>query len=893
MAIQLANYQAVLTWDASDFKQGMANAEQSFNTFSGKMDSLGKGIVVGIGAAVAAAVAGIVAFGKESLQTGAEFDAAVSQIAATMGTTTDQIENLRLKAMELGESTSFSATQAAEGLNILAMSGLSAEEQLAAVETVLNLAAAGAIEMADAAAYTMGAVKGFGDEAANAQYYADLIAKGATLAATNVNDLGEALSSSAATAANYGQHADSVTLALLRLAEQNVTGSAAATALNRAMSDLYIPTDDAAKALKKLGVSAYDSSGQARDFNNVVDDLNGALAGMSDAERNAYLGSIFTTQGLKAFNMMTASSTERVEELAAGLEHASDGMGAAAEQAATMMDNLQGDITIFNSAVEGLMIAVSDNMSGLMRNVVQFGTEQIGILTKAVKEDGITGLASAVGEVMSNCIGKVNEFLPGLLNSGIEIVKSLVDGISSSSDSIASTAAQMVTTFASGVTTMLPNIISTGTETVISFVNAVAAELPTLIPVVVQGVIDCATAIASNLPALLGALAALVSGLVTGIQNSIPTIVGALPQVIDAVLSFITSQIGQMAQTGQQLFSSLVNNIGQATSNIVAAIPGVISSIVDTVLSHVGDLAATGYTLFNSLITHIGQVVSNVVMSAQSLVDSAITTVMAGVSSMVDAGYLMLNAVIQNASTVISNIAGTCASIVSSAVGAVKAGVGAMVDAGYQLLNGIATGVANAASSVISSVTGVVNNIVGSVKSFLKIASPSRVFAEIGGYMAQGIAVGFENEEDNVIDTSTKVTQGIVDNVSDILGEISDIEPDILSKGVSLSATKSIAVRAALDNKALESSLHIGSDGFTNSVSNVFDNFIDKNSELMNRLISAVNMNRNINGRGVIINMGNITVSGVLDRTAAEQVRAIADNQIDDVVTAIAPYFLV
>ena len=126
--IQLANYQATLSWDAKGYKKGMAEADSSFSSFSSKMGKIGGGIVAGIGTAITAAAGAMVAFGKSSVEAGMDFDAAVSQLAATMGTTTDQIGALRDKAQELGASTSFSATQAAEGLNILAMSGLTAEE---------------------------------------------------------------------------------------------------------------------------------------------------------------------------------------------------------------------------------------------------------------------------------------------------------------------------------------------------------------------------------------------------------------------------------------------------------------------------------------------------------------------------------------------------------------------------------------------------------------------------------------------------------------------------------------------------------------------------------------------------------------------------------------------
>ena len=199
-------------------------------------------------------------------QVGTNFDTAMSQLAATMGTTVDQIGNLEAKAKEMGSTTKFTATEAAEGLNILAQSGLTAEEQIASIGTVLNLASAGAIDLSTAAGYTTTTVKGFGDSMDNAQYYADLMAKGATLANTSVNELGTAFSESAATANAYHQSADGTTLALLRMAEGGITGSEAATGLKRAMQLVYAPTDTAAKAMAELGVSAYDASGKEKQI---------------------------------------------------------------------------------------------------------------------------------------------------------------------------------------------------------------------------------------------------------------------------------------------------------------------------------------------------------------------------------------------------------------------------------------------------------------------------------------------------------------------------------------------------------------------------------------------------------------------------------------------------
>ena len=220
----IANYEAQISFDASKFKKGMSESHSDFNSFKDKLKSISGGIVTGITTAITAASGSIVAFGKSAISAGSEFDSAVSQIAATCGKTVDQISSLRDKAIELGSATSYSATQVADAENIMMMAGLSEEETLSSVADVLNLAAAGSLDMANAASYVTGAVKGFNDEFTNTQYYTDLMAKGATLAATDVDSLGAALSRSSSTAASFNQSAEDTTVALLRLAEQNVTG---------------------------------------------------------------------------------------------------------------------------------------------------------------------------------------------------------------------------------------------------------------------------------------------------------------------------------------------------------------------------------------------------------------------------------------------------------------------------------------------------------------------------------------------------------------------------------------------------------------------------------------------------------------------------------------------
>lgn len=381
MAVNMGTAVAYLELDSSKFQKGFksayndlkvfgdksATAEQKFKGLSSAFATVGSTM----SRSVTLPLAGV---GAAALKAGTYFESAMSQVAATMGTTTDKIQNLSKFAQHMGATTAFSATQAAEGLNVLAQSGLTAEEQMTALPEVLNLAAAGNLSLADSSTYVVGTLKGFGKGMDEAKRVTDLVAKGAVMANTDVRGLGTALSSSSATAKSYGQNMDSVTLSLLRLAEQNITGEEAATSLNRAMMDLYTPTSTAKKALDELGVSVYDAQGNARDFNDIVDELNGKLSGMSEEQRNAYKNTIFTTYGLQAFNKMTVSSTEKVNDFKEGLKDAND---SALKQAQTQLDNLKGDITLFKSALEGAGIVISNVLIPNIRNFIQWLTNLV------------------------------------------------------------------------------------------------------------------------------------------------------------------------------------------------------------------------------------------------------------------------------------------------------------------------------------------------------------------------------------------------------------------------------------------------------------------------------------------------------------------------------------
>lgn len=555
------------------YKQGLKDAEGNASSSTSKIGGAFKAVGKVAKTAMVAGSAAAVAFTKTSIDAGMNFDTAMSQVAATMGTTVDKIGNVKAKAEEMGRTTKYTATEAAEGMNILAQAGLSADEQISGIGTVLNLASAGAMSLEESASYTAGAVKGFCDSMSNASYYADLMAKGATLANTDVKGLGEAFSGSAATAKNYGQAADSVTLSLLRLAEQNVTGSEASTALNRAMADLYTPTDDASKALDQLGVSAYKSNGEAKDFNDLVDELNGSLQGMTAEQKNNALATIFTTQGLQAFNKMTASSDATVQKFWKGIQ---DSSGSAAQQAATQLDNLQGDITLLSSATEGLQLAFYNTFSGTIRGAIKGITSEVSGLAEAMESGGISGALSKLAQDAINFSGQ----LPGLTKIGGDLINGLISSVTQNSGSITTAVSQLLNNLASTISTGLNVFTSVGVNLLTTIANGMTQGIPTFLGQALPMLTQFTESLRSNAGKLINAGLTLIQNIAQGLINSIPVLIAYVPTIITNLAGIINDNAPKILATGVTIITNLAIGLVRAIPLLIANLPKIITAIV-------------------------------------------------------------------------------------------------------------------------------------------------------------------------------------------------------------------------------------------------------------------------------------------------------------------------
>lgn len=281
------------------------------------------------------------------------FDQKMAAVKAITGATDADMARLRDTAKSLGASTQFSASQAAEAMTFLGMAGFKTEEILAGLPAVLNLAAAGALDLGTAADIASDVSSAFGLAADEIGRVSDVLAATATSSNTSVEMMGETFKYLAPLAAAAGQSIEQAAAAVGIVANSGVKASMAGTDLALMMKTLANPA--AQKALEKMGVATVDAGGNVRDFSDIIRDLSEATAGMTEAKRLAFFEQMFGRAAKSAIILANASGD--LEQLGNDLENAG---GSAARMAATMSDNLMGDFAKTLSALEGVAIAVGE-----------------------------------------------------------------------------------------------------------------------------------------------------------------------------------------------------------------------------------------------------------------------------------------------------------------------------------------------------------------------------------------------------------------------------------------------------------------------------------------------------------------------------------------------------
>lgn len=426
MAVDVGSAVGYLDLDISGFLAGLRSAQSEADTASkniatkigNNLSSAGKSLTSAGSTLTKSVTVPIVGAGTAVVKLSSDFESAMSKVSAISGATGSDLDALNQKAQEMGAKTKFSATESAEAFTYMAMAGWKTEDMLQGIDGIMALAAADGLDLATTSDIVTDALTAFGLSASDSGHFADVLAKAASNANTNVTLLGESFKYAAPVAGALGYSAEDTAIALGLMANAGIKGSQGGTALRSSLSRLIKPTDDAAALMEKYGLSMTNADGSMKSLGQVMDTLRNNMGDLTEAEQAQAAATLFGQEAMSGMLSIINASDKDYEKLTSAIY---DADGAAQEMADTMLDNLGGQLTLLKSALEGLAIQFGEILLPYIKQFVtwlQNLTQKLQNLTPEQKEQIVkwAAVAASIGPVLL-VVGKLVTGIGGLITT--------------------------------------------------------------------------------------------------------------------------------------------------------------------------------------------------------------------------------------------------------------------------------------------------------------------------------------------------------------------------------------------------------------------------------------------------------------------------------------------
>lgn len=523
------------------------------------------GVTKAVTTSIATAGSGVLAFGGYAISVGKTFEKSMSGVMATMGITKDTIQDgqnsyelLSATAKKMGETTKFSASEAGDALNYLALAGYDAKKACEALPAVLNLAQAGNMDLAHTSDLATDAMSALGIEATNENltHFGDVLAKTASSSNTSVAQLGEAMLVCGGQTRLAGMSLEQTATVLGILADNGIKSAEGGTALRNLLKNIYTPTSQASKAMEALGIQTSDADGNLRDVQDILLDTMSALEKLSEADKMTAMGDIFDVRTIAAASAALNNSSERYDELYTKIM---DCNGAMEQMAETQNDNLEGDIYGLKSAFEAVGNSVYEGMTLSLRKSVQLGTTYLRQLNDAFKKNGFDGLAEALGDKLGDAITKISAKIPDFINIGSDIVKSFMKGISNNSKILAKSASEIISSLSNGILDLFPMFISVGGQLVSDFADSISGNLPVLAEKALNIVEWLYNGLIENLPKAIDTALEFIEKFGDKLSENSDKIVSAGVEIMKIFADGIKKGIPKVIKTAKQVIKDFAN----------------------------------------------------------------------------------------------------------------------------------------------------------------------------------------------------------------------------------------------------------------------------------------------------------------------------------------------
>ncbi len=697
---------------------------------------------------VTAAVAGL---GTAAVKTTADFDTSMSQVQATMGITKDAmselngesvntVEALRDLAKQMGSETAFSASECADAMNYLALAGYDTQEIYDTLPTVLNLAAAGGIDLASASDMVTDAMSALGMETSEADTMVDQMSKTASTTNTSVAQLGEAILTIGATAKTVKGGTAELNTALGILANNGIKGAEGGTHLRNVILALQSPTDKAAACMESLGVEVYDSEGNMRSLNDILGDLNTSMDGMTSAEKQNIISSIFNKTDLAAVNSLLVSTGDSWDSLQQSITESG---GAAQQMADTQLDNLSGQITILKSALEGLAISFGEILMPKIRAAakkIQEFVDKLNGMNDEQKETvvKIAAVVAAIGPMLilfgkvTSTVGTAMKGFSGLTKGiaklGVKIAGSSgsITGLGSALGAVAGPVLAVVAvigTLAAAFATLWKsndefreNIIGTWNqikETVSGFCQGIVGRLNSL-GFEFESITEVLSAVWQGFCNLL---APVFEGVFNHIANTLSTVLDVILGIVDVFISVFQGDWSGAWEAVKGIFTTMWEGLVSWFENILGTLKGV----AEVVLGWFGTSWDEVWNAVSTTFTNIWNGITTFFSDAWESIKNVVSVGIQFIGSLLEAAWdiitLPFQLIWENCGDTITSIWETIKTTVGSAINAVSSTLSSVMNAIQTTISTIWTAISTKISTVVNSIKTTVSTVFNAIKT--------------------------------------------------------------------------------------------------------------------------------------------------------------------------------
>lgn len=882
---------AALTEMEAELKNVNAElARAPFDEYAAKAEKVG-GTLTSVGQKLLPLSTSIAGLGVAAVKTTADFDSEMSKVSAISGATGTDLDKLRGKAREMGAKTKFSASEAAQGMQYMAMAGWKTQDMMDGLEGIMNLAAASGEDLASTSDIVTDALTAFGLSAKDSSHFSDILAAASSNANTNVSMMGETFKYAAPVLGSLGYTAEDAALAIGLMANAGIKSSQAGTSLRGAITNLAKPTDTVAAAMDKYGISLTDSSGKMLSLRELMEQLRQKLGGLSEAEQAQAAAALFGKNAMSGMLAIINGSDKDFEKLAGAIDNCD---GSSEKMANTMNDNLQGQITILISQLQELAISFGEILMPKIRDIVthiQNFVDKLNAMDEGQKETilrigmfvaALAPMLMGLGKVItfsanvSRALGTLSAGLVkaggfsgvftktlGLITSPAAIVVGAIAAITAviihlwnTNEDFRNTITAIwqkikdaFTTFAAGISERLSALGITFSDVTSAIktiwdgfcnllapvleaaFNTIAIALQTAFNVIL-GIWDVFSAVFSgDWSGAWEAVKGIFSSVWDGLKEYFSTIIGAVKGVANVFLGWFGTNWETVWNGVKTFFEGIWNGISSFFEGIWNGISTFCTTVWNGIVTNVTAFCTTVHDTISTIFNAVKDVVSNVWETIKNVVQVAIMFIVEVIKAAFEMITVPFRFIWENCRDTIISVWETIKSAVQTAINFVKDNIITPV------MNAISTTITTVWNTIKTTFTTVINAIKSAVQTAWNFMKDSVITPVMNGIKTVITTVW------NAIKTAVQtVVNAIKTTVQTVFNAVKTTVTTIWNAIKTGTTTAWNAVKTAVTTpiNAAKSAVTSAINGIKSTISSVWNSVKSATSSTWNAIKTAI-----------------------------------------------------